>query len=102
MHITSSSPEHSLKSVSSSSKQKIIRVVVDTDCFAIDITDPNYTCGMLLQEVDKMYTKSLIQREKDRLAQGGNQQKARRMFIVSLKTIDNREGVDFWLNQFER
>ena len=83
----------------------------------MDITDTNgeKTCGWLISEVTRKYQISLVEIQK-REIQAERLEKASRSFgaknlasdvrsfrqsrcyIVALKTLDGREGVDSWLN----
>ena len=70
----------------------------------MDITDPEHSlsCGWLLQEVTTLYNLELKQRARDQLTGDKQRQRLKRKYIVALKTIEKREGIDYWLNQYER
>lgn len=91
--------------------RKIITVKIDEEIqFFIDVTDPDkcLTCGWLISEVTRRYNLALeaLQKEQSRQRQLlGNDlrmPRPRRKYIVALKTQDQKEGIDYLLNQFER
>ena len=64
--------------------------------FSVEVIDASLTCGWLLSETTRRYS-SYVQ-----CVNNTQPQKVKKRLIIALKTLDQNEGLDFWLIQLSR